>query len=116
MKYSEFSTVLKQLRTAREMSQKDLAAVLHVSRSTIAGYESRQKQPDYDKLVQIADYYGVTVDFLLTGRTAPRTTEPQLISNRELDALFLESFHELTYSQKQRVLEYARLLAQSKPK
>jgi len=58
----------KRLRTLREnkgMSQKELAEALTLSPSTIGMYEQGSRQPDHDKLLIMADYFGVTTDYLL---------------------------------------------------
>ena len=68
-----FSARLKQLRNEKELTQQDLADVLSVGRATIAGYETKGKQPDYEKLTIIADYFNVTIDYLL-GKTDNPTT------------------------------------------
>lgn len=109
MKYSKFPQILKQLRTARDMTQDDLANVLKVSRSTVAGYEARNNQPDYDKLVQIADYYGVTIDYLLSGeikRFQDKTV--RILSDKDLEQQLIEAFRPLPYETKLYVLDYAR--------
>lgn len=60
-----FSEKLKQLREKNNMTQDDLAKLLHVSRSTIAGYETKGKNPDYEKLRWLCNYFNVTSDFFL---------------------------------------------------
>ncbi|MEJ8555139.1 helix-turn-helix domain-containing protein [Tepidibacter sp. Z1-5] len=63
-----FGDILKLLRENRGLTQQGLADVLGVGRATIAGYETKGKQPDYEKLKIIANYFNVTIDYLL-GRT-----------------------------------------------
>lgn len=109
MKYSKFPQILKQLRTARGMTQDDLAGILKVSRSTIAGYEARNNQPDYDKLVQIADYYNVSIDYLLSGEI--RTSQDAVartVNDKVLEEQLIESFRPLPYESKLHVLDYAK--------
>lgn len=65
----EPATVLKQLREENGLVQKELAAVLHVSNGTISNYESGIHSPNLDTLCAIADYYGVSVDYLLGALT-----------------------------------------------
>ena len=62
---SVFSSRLVSLRKERKMTQTDLANALHKTRSTISGYETEGKEPDYDMLCSIAKYFGVTIDYLL---------------------------------------------------
>lgn len=109
MKYTKFPQILKQLRTAKGMTQADLADVLKVSRSTIAGYEARYNQPDYDKLVQIADLYNVTVDFLLSGEIkCPQDSNARLYSDKVLNQQLIEAFQPLPYKTKLNIIEYVR--------
>ncbi len=60
-----FGKKLKHLREYRNMSQKELAEALSLSPSTIGMYEQGSRQPDHEKLRIIADYFGVTTDYLL---------------------------------------------------
>jgi len=63
-----FGKVLKSLRTRNKMTQKQLADVLHVSESRIGMYERSRREPDFEMLEAIADYFNVDMDFL-TGRS-----------------------------------------------
>lgn len=56
---------LKSLREERGMFQRDLAELLGVGVSTISGYEKDLKRPKSSNLKKIADFYGVTIDYLL---------------------------------------------------
>ena len=47
------------------MKQSDLAAYLHVSKSTISHYEKNKHSPDLSCLLKIADYFNVSIDYLL---------------------------------------------------
>lgn len=60
-----FGENLAFIRKSRHITQDTLATYLKVSRSTIAGYETRNREPEYHVLVKIADYFHVTTDFLL---------------------------------------------------
>ncbi len=57
---------LVDLRTARQMTQLDLATVLNYSDKAVSKWERGESTPDVTVLKQIADYFGVTVDYLLT--------------------------------------------------
>lgn len=67
-----FGDILKRLRDETGVTQQELADYLKVGRPTIAGYETKNKQPDYEKLVKIADFFNVSIDYLL-GRTSYRS-------------------------------------------
>ena len=66
-----FGEILTSLREERGIYQKELAAILKVSVGTVSNYENNLHFPDQDALLQLADYFGVTVDYLL-GRTSYR--------------------------------------------
>lgn len=61
-------TILKELRTQKGIGQKNLACALHCSVGTISNYENGIHDPDLNTLVRLADFFDVTVDYLL-GRT-----------------------------------------------
>ena len=64
----DFSEVLKELRESNCITQEQLARQIDVSRSTIAGYESKNREPDFDKLLSLSRFFHVSVDYLLTGK------------------------------------------------
>ena len=66
-----FGEILTSLREERGIYQKELAAILKVSVGTISNYENNIHFPDQEALLHLADYFGVTVDYLL-GRTSYR--------------------------------------------
>ena len=59
---------LKELRKERKISQLKLALDLNMNQNTISRYENMEREADYETLVRFADYFGVSVDYLL-GRT-----------------------------------------------
>lgn len=63
-----FRNRLRALREGRDLTQADLGEVLRVSKQTISNYENGVSSPDQDMLLRIADYFGVSTDYLL-GRT-----------------------------------------------
>lgn len=56
---------LKELRKKRKISQLKLALDLNMNQNTISRYENLERQADYEALVKFADYFGVTLDYLL---------------------------------------------------
>ncbi len=57
---------LKELRIAQKLYQKDIADILGVDRTTYTKYESGASEPDIATLIQLADFFGVTVDYLIS--------------------------------------------------
>lgn len=60
-----FGERLKALRSEKKVTQQQLAEFLGVGRPTIAGYETKGKQPDFNIVIEIAGYFNVSIDFLL---------------------------------------------------
>lgn len=56
---------LRTLRKNMQLYQKDVASHLGIDRTTYVKYETGASQPDGATLAKLADYFGVTVDYLL---------------------------------------------------
>lgn len=56
---------IRNLREDRDLRQKDLAAMLNVSQNTYSQYETGVIEMTASTLIKLADFYGVSVDFLL---------------------------------------------------
>lgn len=63
-----FGQRLKDLRTKKNLTQLDLANLLGVSKVQICEIESGKRTTTIDKLYQLADFFNVTIDYLV-GRT-----------------------------------------------
>ena len=72
----DFSSVLKHLRKANGMTQESLADALHITRSRLSMYELGHREPDFEILEAIADFFNVDIDYLL-GRTDKTTILPE---------------------------------------
>lgn len=66
-----FEERLAALRKEKGVSQADLGTILGVTRWSVLNYEAGKNRPDYDGLIALADYFGVSLDYL-TGRTDQR--------------------------------------------
>lgn len=69
-----------ELRCEKDIGQKELAAYLNVSVGTVSNYENNVHSPDLNTLSRLADFFGVTTDYLL-GRTAYRS-DLQILNKR----------------------------------
>lgn len=56
---------LRSIRENRDLKQKDIAKILNVSQNTYSQYETGAISLTAEVLIQLADYYGVSVDYLL---------------------------------------------------
>ena len=55
---------LKELRKSKGLTQKEFAQIINVASTTYLGYEKELYEPNLETLKQIADYYGVSLDYL----------------------------------------------------
>ena len=60
-----FGLRLKQLRERKRLSQIELANILEVSNGSISKWERNERQPDYETLEKIADFFNTSIDYLL---------------------------------------------------
>ena len=63
----KFPDILKALRKRENLNQSELANAIGVSRSAIGMYESGQREPDFETMEAIADYFNVSMDYLSMG-------------------------------------------------
>ena len=64
---------LKELRKSRNISPLKLAMELNMNQNTISRYETGEREAGYAELIAIADYFNVSVDYLLE-----RTDNPEI--------------------------------------
>ena len=61
----KFGERLKRERIAQQLTQREMAAQLNVSRQTISSWETGNSYPDIDRLIQLSDVYQISLDVLL---------------------------------------------------
>lgn len=75
---------LKELRKQKNIKQGDLAKFLGIAQSTLSGWESGKFEIDTNSLFKLADYFGVSVDYLL-GRESQSVLTDSSSDNIEAD-------------------------------
>ena len=60
-----FGERLKELRQDKNLTQVDLALKIGVGKSIVSLWEKNECEPTLSKLIVIADYFGVTIDYLV---------------------------------------------------
>lgn len=68
---SDFSSRVKELRKERGIKQAEMAAVLGIKERSYQCYEYRERYPDFPGLIAIADFFDVSLDYLV-GRSDVR--------------------------------------------
>lgn len=91
-----FAEIFKYLRLREGLTQKEMADRLGIAKSTVSMYENGNREPDFELLEQIADYFNVDMNFLLGKDKDERyfldekTTQiaQEIFDNEELKLLF----------------------------
>lgn len=99
---AQFGDILAALRKTHQITQKDLATVIHVSVSTISNYENGIHLPDMDQLSELADFFHVTTDYLL-GRTSanlPIETVNQIVFDGKTAGEIIQELQAMTPERK----------------
>lgn len=97
-----FGKRLRELRTSREMTQKDLAKLINVSKVSISFYESGTRMPSMETLIAISNVFKVDLEYLL-GQDEFVVEEDNkeygiTMSNEEISIIKVLRNHEVLYS------------------
>lgn len=101
---------LKKLRLLKKLTQAELARKLSLSPVRYNQYETGRRTPDYELLITIADFYGVTLDYLLDRREVQlkkNMTDPKSVS-------LIEKIYAADEATKSSVEEYLNFLLAKK--
>ena len=106
---------LKELRKNSHKTQEEMAALIGLTRGAYANIENGRREPDFDALNKFADFFGVSVDYLI-GRDE-QTPKPIAEASRDgltaEEASLLRNFRELNEEGQEKMLDYADDLVQS---
>ena len=94
---------LKELRKRENITQVQFAKIFDISAGTIAMWETGKREPSIDMLVKIANYFDVSVDYLL-GKTNKKTPADLADNERDLETAKLLS--RLSASEAERVRDF----------
>lgn len=81
-----FGARVAALRKAAGMSQAQLASQLNISSSAVGMYEQNRREPPLQIVAELAELFGVSTDYLVTGKTACQS-EQQAIDHLLLDRI-----------------------------
>ena len=76
MNQQKIGLYLKELRKDKQLTQAQLAEILGVSNRTVSRWETGVNMPDFDVLIEIAEFYGVPVQNILEGEQDMNVNTP----------------------------------------
>ncbi len=86
MNVCDFGSILRQLRQSRNLTQAELGKNVRLSKAVISKYELSLGYPTFDVLIRIADFFGVSTDYLL-GVSKGKTIDVSNLSDSQIAAL-----------------------------
>lgn len=86
MNYCDFGENLKILRKSRNITQKELGSIIGLSKAVVSKYENGLGYPTFDVLIRIAQYFGVTTDYLL-GVASGKTVDVSRLTDSQIDTV-----------------------------
>ncbi len=98
-----FGEILRELLENKDITQRQLAESLNIGTTTIGNYVRGLREPDFETLKLIADYFGVTTDYLLDFRST--------VTKDHREDELLQVYRSLSESDKELLLEQGKLLA-----
>ena len=76
---------LRILRKNKGLSMKELGEIIGVAESTISQYETGKREPDFETLLKLGEFFNVSVDYLLRGDNPQNNKMPALTKKDERD-------------------------------
>lgn len=101
-----FADMLVYLRKREGLSQAELAKRLRIPRSTLAMYETNRREPPFEMLEAIADYFNVNIDTLMGRDTSPVSAAQDILKDD-----IIRLFNILSEADRQKALGYLQALA-----
>lgn len=103
--------VFEQLLQARGITVADVCRETGVAHAQLSNWKRRKGTVGTKTLQKLADYFGVTVDFLMTGKLKEEEEADYIVTvNGTEESILLETYRELSKESKERLMEYAELL------
>lgn len=100
----KYGNRIAKLRDERRLTQEELAGKVGITRAALSHYENNRREPDYDTIQKIADYFQVSIDYIMG-----RSSEPTLSDGKVHD------FIEQVELSEQSALEKFELTIDGKP-
>lgn len=97
---------LNDLKDQSGLNAKQLTSELGISTTSFTDWNKGKGSPSLDAVIKFADYFKVSIDFIVHGEDINASTKPKLEFSNPQDAELLEKFHTLPPEMRGKVLAY----------
>jgi transcriptional regulator with XRE-family HTH domain len=114
----KYGNRIAQLRDEKRLTQEELAQKIGINRAALSHYENNRREPDYETLQRISNFFHVTTDYLMGGTQDSAISDPevlQFVNSLELsDQALLDKFsltidgRKLTHDEAKRFIAFIR--------
>lgn len=101
---------IRELRKKCGITMKELGEKIGVAESTVSQYETGKRQPDYETLLKLGEYFGVTVDFLLGAEKAPTVEGERSVSDDDIKFALFGGDGDITDAMFEEVRQFAEFV------
>ena len=101
---------LKAVREKKRVSQQDVADYLGITRQAYSHYEVGRRKPDYETLLKLAEFYGISVLDLLEAEKAPTAEGERNVSDEDIKFALFGGEGEITDAMFDEVRQFAEFV------
>ncbi|WP_208592314.1 helix-turn-helix domain-containing protein [Gracilibacillus suaedae] len=103
----KFGDRLKKLRQSKNLYQKDLAQHLNISKSAVGMYERNEREPSFELLTKISEYFDVSISYLVDGKKHKKEENEESLFFFDMEGLTQEEIDDI-----KRHIDYVKWKAQ----
>lgn len=104
---STFGTKIRSLRENLDLSQQEVSNQIGCSSKVLSNYELDKREPDFETLIKLCDFFNVTADYLLDRTDNPKYFKEMVLNTQSESLLYY--FDKLPEQYKNDVVRYAKL-------
>lgn len=103
---------ISELRTKMKLTQEELAKRIGITRAALSHYEKNRREPDYETLQKLADFFDVNVDYLLGRTVDPSPSNKTDKPSDELTTVMFHKWDKLDERRRKQALKLIEILEQ----
>lgn len=104
---STFGTKIRSLQEDLDLSQQEVSNQIGCSSKVLSNYELDKREPDFETLIKLCDFFNVTADYLLDRTNNPKYFKEMVLNTQSETLLYY--FDKLPEQYQRDVIRYAKL-------